>query len=171
MKQREAVFQATVQSFAEQGIEFVAGDTIVHDHVTPAIRKTIVDRVVSLFQENQVDLKDTPSNQKKLQDPAELRRYVAGLVTNWHNKDPQLNAGAKYEPKSPGSRQSSTDSSIKEMKQLLKYLESQGDELGAERVKQAIAVRQSELASSKTPALPDIDFSVIPDDIKDLINL
>ena len=174
MKQREAVFKATVESLAERGVNFIPGETIIHDHADANLRKSITDKLTTLFLEGAVDLKETASNQKKLQDPKELRKYIAGLITNWHNKDPQLNAGAKYEAKNPGSRTASGDDSIKEMKQLLKYLESTGDEEGAARVSQAIETRKQEIAAESpksVASLPAIDPTKIPDFLKDLMNL
>ena len=170
MKQSDAVYQVTLEVLASSGIAFTPGETIVHDVVTKDIRADIATKLVTYFQEGKVELKDSASNQAKLSDPKLLKTYVNGLITNWHNKDKRLNAGAKYEAKNPGSRQGSQDSVIKEMRLLLKHLETQGDETSAERVRQAIDERVQELQAAKAPAAPTIDLDKIPDHLRDLVS-
>lgn len=168
MKQSDAVFNVTVQVLSERGISFTPGETIVHDVMTKEARAAIADRLAALFQEGQVEFKDTPSNQAKLQDPKLLRSYIAGLITNWHNKDKRLNAGAKYEAKNPGSRQGAQDPVIKELKALLKHMEDKGDEANADKVKEAIASRLEEI--KPTAQTPEINLEVIPEHLRDLVS-
>ena len=168
MKQSDAVFNVTTQVLAANGITFTPGETIIHDVITKEVRAAIADRLVSLFQEGQIELKDTPANQAKLQDPKLLRGYVAGLITNWHNKDKRLNAGAKYEAKNPGSRQGAQDPVIKELKTLLKHMEDKGDDANAEKVKEAIASRLAEI--KPLAETPTINLEVIPEHLRDLVS-
>lgn len=170
MKQSDAVYKVTLEVLASSGITFVPGETIVHDVVTKDIRSDIAAKLVTLFQEGQVEFKDSASNQAKLSDPKLLKTYINGLITNWHNKDKRLNANAKYEPKNPGSRQGNQDSVVKEMRTLLKHLEEQGDETSAARVRQAIDERIQEIKSAKSPTAPTIDLDKIPEHLRDLVS-
>lgn len=168
MKQSDAVFNVTVQVLSERGISFTPGETIVHDVMTKEARSTISDRLLALFQEGQVEFKDTEANKAKLQDPKLLRSYIAGLITNWHNKDKRLNAGAKYEAKNPGSRQGSQDQVVKELRTLLKHLEAKGDEAAIAKVNEAIESRLAEI--KPTAQTPEINLEVIPEHLRDLVS-
>ena len=168
MKQSDAVYQVTVQVLAENGIKFTSGETIIHDVISREVRSAVADRLVSLFQEGQVELKQTPANLAKLADAKLLRSYVTGLMTNWYNKDKRFNAGASYEAKNPGSRQGSQDPVIKELKTLLKHLEEKGDEANASKVKDAISDRLSEIKPSVQA--PAINLDAIPDHLRDLVS-
>lgn len=169
--QREAVFVATISALSQAGINFVVGESVVHDVMTKEIRSNVVDRVCTMFQAGEVAFKDTDSNSNKLSDTKELRKYVAGLVTNWHNKDKSLNAGAKYETKNPGSRAGAQDEQIKEMKNLKARLEAVGNTEGALKVAEAITARLEELkAEVSTKKLPEVDMTKIPEHLRDLID-
>jgi hypothetical protein len=167
MKQREAVYKVTTEVLASKGVEFMPTVTDVRDLVNSEIRSEITDRIVTMFQEGQVEFKSTESNQDKLNDAKKLRSYVTGLITNWFNKDTQLNGGAKYEAKNPGTR--SADAQMKELRILKKHLEAKGDTDNLPRVEQAIAERVQELKAEKAPApLPAVDADNLPDFLKDL---
>ena len=168
MKQREAVYSSTTEVLASKGIEFTPTVTDVRDVVTTEIRKEIADRVVSLFKSGQVEFKGTDANQAKLSDEKLLRNYVTGLITNWFNKDPQLNGGAKYQAKNPGSRAGSSDAQLKEMRLLKKHLETIGNTEGIARVEEAIKNRLAEIQADKAPALPEVSTDNLPDFLKDL---
>lgn len=167
MKQREAVYQVTTKVLASKGIEFMPTVTDVRDLVNSEIRSEIADKIVTMFQEGQVEFKSTESNQEKLSDAKKLRSYVTGLITNWFNKDPQLNGGAKYETKNPGTR--SPDPLLKELRILKKCLEVKGDADGLARVDEAINAHIEILKSKKAQAsLPAVDPDNLPDFLKDL---
>lgn len=169
--QREAVFVCTIAALTQAGVNFIPGETVVHDVMTKEIRSNIVDRVCTMFQSGEVTFKDTDSNTSKLADAKELRKYVAGLVTNWHNKDKSLNAGAKYETKNPGSRAGAQDEQIKEMKNLKARLEAVGNTEGAAKVAEAITNRIAELkAETSAKKLPEVDLNKIPEHLRDLID-
>jgi ABC-type lipoprotein release transport system permease subunit len=170
VSQREAVFVATIAALSQSGINFVVGESVIHDVMTKEIRSNVVDRVCTMFQAGEVAFKDTDSNSNKLADAKELRKYVNGLVTNWHNKDKALNAGAKYETKNPGSRVGAQDEQIKEMKNLQKHLEAAGNTEGALKVAEAITARLEELrVLSSTKRLPTVDTSKLPEELRALI--
>jgi hypothetical protein len=168
--QREAVFVATIAALSQAGINFVVGESVIHDVMTKEIRSNVVDSVCTMFQKGEVAFKDTPENATKLSDAKELRKYVAGLVTNWHNKDKNLNAGIKYETKNPGARAGSQDEQIQEMKLLQKKLEAAGNVEGAAKVAAAIVGRLEELKATKaSAALREVDASKLPEELRDLI--
>lgn len=168
MKQREAVYQVTTEVLASKGIEFMPTVTDVRDLANSDIRSEITSKIVTLFQEGQVEFKSTESNQEKLSDPKKLRSYVTGLITNWFNKDPQLNGGAKYEAKNPGSRQGSGDPQMKELRLLRKQLVANGSSPDSiARVDQAIADRAAELKAESAPS-PTVNPDNLPDFLRDL---
>lgn len=168
--QRQAVFMATLAVLSSANVEFVPGTTVIHDVMTKELKNQIVDSVCSMFLKGEVTFKESESNDAKLADPKELKKYVSGLVTNWHNKDKALNAGAKYETKNPGSRAGSQDEQIKEMKNLQKVLEAAGNTEGAAQVAQAITARLELLkAESTAKSLPKVDISKLPEHLRSLI--
>lgn len=170
ISQRQAVFMATLAALSAKGIEFVPGKTIIHDVCTKELKESVVDSVCAMFQSGEVSFKDTPENAKKLEDAKELRRYVAGLVTNWHNKDTELNAGCKYEAKNPGSRAGSADPQVKEMKLLKTKLEAAGNTEGAAKVETAIQLRLNELKAAKAATKTvQINVENLPEELRSLV--
>jgi len=168
MKQREAVYQVTTEVLAAKGIEFMPATTDVRDVVNSDIRSEIADKIVTMFQEGQVEFKSTESNQDKLSDAKKLRSYVTGLITNWFNKDPQLNGGTKYETKNPGSRKRNQDAQLKELYLLKRQLETSGSRPESiARVEEAIASRVAELKAAEAPTI-EINPDNLPDFLKDL---
>jgi len=169
ISQREAVFNATIQVLQEAGIEFVANQTDIHSVMTKEYRAQILEVVTSMFQKGQVVFSDTESNRKKLSDKSELRKYVSGLVSNWHNKDKALNAGAAYQAKSPGSRQNASDAQLKELKLLRKALvERNADSQSIASVDEAIETRQQELGQKKKPKT-QVNVTLLPEELKALL--
>lgn len=167
--QREAVFNATVQVLKDSGIEFVTGKTVVHDVVTKEHRSQIIEMVTSMFANGQVSFSDKPANQSKLTNRPELRKYVSGLVSNWHNKDKALNAGQTYQAKAPGSRQGSADAQLKELKLLRKALvERNADSKSIKSVDEAIETRLQELGQTKKPKT-SVNVEFLPEELRDLL--
>lgn len=167
MKQREAVYQVTTEVLASKGIEFMPGVTDVRDLVTPELRSEITHRIVTMFQKDEVEFKSTESNQEKLNDAKKLRSYVTGLITNWFNKDTNLNGGAKYQAKNPGTK--SQDPQLRELRVLKKHLEAKGDTDGLARVDEAINAHIAILRKKKASAsTPEVNADNLPDFLKDL---
>lgn len=166
MKQREAVYKVTTEALAARSIDFTPGETDVKEVATADIRSEITRKLVHLFQDGAVDLKSTESNQTKLSDENKLRSYVAGLITNWFNKDPNLNGGSKHKAKNPGSRVA--DDQLREMRLLKKRLEIKGDASAIARVDQAINDRVQELKAAKQPSVPAPDVDSLPEFLRDL---
>jgi hypothetical protein len=143
MKQSQAVLQATQEVLKQRGIDFAPTVTDARAVVDSDARKAIIDSIVTLFESGQVEFKDTPSNNAKLQDAKLLRNYVNGLVTNWFNKSKDLNGGTTHK----SSPKKKSDAQLKELHILKK--EAQGHSIDPENlalIEQAIAEREAELA-------------------------
>lgn len=167
--QREAVFKATMEVLEKSGIEFVPNQTVVHDVVTKEHRSQILDIVTNMFKTGQVTFSDNASNQKKLSDTSELRKYVSGLVSNWHNKDKSLNAGQAYQSKTPGSRQGSSDPELKELRLLRKALVARGaDTKSISSVDEAIESRMQQLGQTKK-VKTNVNVELLPEELRALL--
>lgn len=171
MKQREAVYQAVVSVLESNGIEFIQGKSNAAQLLTKEMRSEVHRIVVAGFESGTVKLKETQSNHDKLTDSAKLSSYVTGLITNWLNKDPDLNGGLAYQSKNPGSRAGSGDTLVKEMRLLKKQLEAAGNLDGVAKVEEAIEDRVKELKAAKAKAnKPEaINVDNLPDFLKDLV--
>jgi hypothetical protein len=161
MNQREAVFQATIKVLEEQGVQFEKGMD-VSEHMSKSARASICAIITEGFKSGTVEFKDTPSNQAKLADESELKKYVSGLVNNWHRKDTRLNGGDQYQPKNPGSRTGNTDPEIKQLRLLMKsgQLTSEQATIVQARLDEKLAAMAA--AKAKT----EVDFSALPEDLK-----
>jgi hypothetical protein len=167
--QREAVFNATMEVLQKAGIEFVPGKTVIHDVVTKEHRAQILDIVTNMFSSGQVSFSESAANQKKLSDRSELRKYVSGLVSNWHNKDKSLNAGQTYQAKTPGSRQGSGDAELKELRLLRKALVERGaDTKSISSVDEAIEARQQQLGQTKK-VKTNVNTELLPEELRALL--
>lgn len=169
MKQREAVYASVVKAFQKAGVEFTPGQD-ARTLITPAIRSEITKSVVELFESGEAEFKDNESNRTKLSSTTKLTSYVTGLITNWLNKDPNLNGGSKHQAKNPGSRAGGSDPMLKEMRLLKKQLQASGNADGLAKVEAAIQdrVNQLKLAKQKQETR-EIDIDSLPDFLKDLV--
>jgi hypothetical protein len=161
MKQSQAVYQATVSVFEQHGISFEDGINVA-DHISKDMRAAICGIVTEGFRSGEVELKDTPANKAKLADESELKKYVSGLVNNWHRKDTRMNGGDQYQPKNPGSRTGQSDPEIKQLRLLLK-----SGQLSAEQtdiVQSRLDEKLAEIAATK--AKVEVDFSALPAELK-----
>lgn len=91
MTQKDAVFSAISQILATNNISFQPSSTNVASLLTRELRAQINAVLVANFNAGSIELSDDAKN--KLQDVAELRAYISGLVSNWVRKDPRLNGG------------------------------------------------------------------------------
>lgn len=151
MTQEEAVFQA---------ITSVCGDVEGKYEPTKDERASITEILAEGFTQGKIALKDTPSNQEKLADPAKLRSYCSGLQSNWLRKDPRLNGNVKYVAKNPGSRAGSTDPQIKAMRALLATRDDLSTEDRAE-IQSLIATRVAEIKPAKQVELTPEQVAVL----------
>lgn len=160
ISQREAIYQAVQNAFAEAGIEFTP-KMDVSELLTEAMMKQIRAEVTEGFLQGLTDLKDTPNNQAKLANPAEMTKYVSSLISNWVRKDENLNGGVDYEPKNPGSRAGSSDPQLKALKQLA--VQFKGTTKAAEIAKH-IEVRTAQITAEKAKKVL-VDISKLPADL------
>jgi len=91
MTQKDAVFSAVSQILASNNISFNPSSTNVASLLTRELRSQINARLVADFTSGSVEMSDDAKT--KLNDVAELRAYISGLVSNWVRKDPRLNGG------------------------------------------------------------------------------
>jgi len=116
MTQKDAVFSAVSQILASNNISFTANSTNATSVLNRELRAQINTRLVADFQSGSVELSDDAKN--KLNDTAELRAYISGLVSNWLRKDPRLNGGTVIATTSSSSSNVRGNKSIKSDPQL-----------------------------------------------------
>jgi len=138
MKQREAVYSATINALQESGIKFEKGMD-VNKVMTKDIRTKIISIVEAGFKAGTVTFKDNVGNNEKMSDPSKLHAYVIGLVNNWHRKDKELNGGTQYAPKNPGSRTGLQDQQLKALRAVRTQFADQPEKLA--KIQEAIDSR------------------------------
>ncbi len=111
------------------------------------------------------DIEMTDKARAKHDTDAKMKTYTNGLVSNWLRKDKRLNGNVQHKIKNPGSRAGSTDPVIKNLRLLRSTLtdDSQIAAVDAEIDKRIEAMRAEKAKSV------EIDMSLIPDDLKDII--
>lgn len=166
ISQREAVYQAVKNAFAEAGIEFRERMNVL-TVMTEAMTAAIKAEVTEGFHAGVTFLKDTAANRAKLDTPAEMSKYVSGLLSNWTRKDERLNGGIDYEPKNPGSRAGSSDPQLKALKQLA--LKFKGTEKAVE-IQKHITSRSAVIATEKAKKVT-VDISVLSPEIRKSLGL
>lgn len=153
MTQKDAVFRAVLA---------VMGDLDGQKaEPTKEEREQIISIVAEGIQSGEVSFSEDA--QQTYHTPELVREYTASMVSNWLRKDLRLNGGEEYKPKNPGSRTGMSDPEVKNLKLLLKSgkLTTKEQE---EKVKARIDQKVQALKAEK--AKVEIDFDVIPDDLK-----
>ena len=164
MNQRQATVNTILSVFADsKGHEYeLNSESPISEQLTTEDKAKIRDLMFIAFRPGKVDYR--ADFQAKVDDDKELKSYVSGLVNNWLRKAPELNNGETYKAKNPGSRQGSSDESIKAMKMLL----SVTTDLGARAaIEQAIADRQEEIKPTKT----EVNMDAIPESLRKALGL
>jgi len=123
-------------------------------------RKQVVERIVAGIKEGTISFSE--SARAKHDTDAKLRSYVGGMVTNWLNKNPELNGGVKYVAKNPGSRSGSLE--YKQALALKSKLQSEGQDVPAD-LETFIA---QNAPAPKGPKLVKVDTSSLPEALKAL---
>lgn len=93
MTQREAVFQEVIRVLRDEKVPF-DGTSTVKAHLNETRLAKIYEGLAQGFKAGKIQLKPTPSNQKKLGEAALLKTYIVGLVNNWVRRDSRLNGKA-----------------------------------------------------------------------------
>lgn len=110
---------------------------------------------------------------KDKSDLKEVMKYVRGMVNNHFRKCKELNGGVKYEAKNPGIRAGSSDPVVKTLRQLLKTDKVSNDPEAKAAIETEIAQRIANMkpkTTAKTVSIDDIDMSLVPDSIKDIVS-
>jgi len=157
INQREACYNAI------KGIKEFEDNTKVM--LSDSERKEVIAAVTEGFLDGTVEMKDTESNKAKLADPAKMKSYVIGLVNDFMRKDKRVNGGTKYEASAPGSRP--TDQKLKVLTAAYQIASSEGNSEAMDKIEEAINTRKAEIAKPK--ATKQIDLSLLPDDIRALL--
>ena len=161
MKQSQSVLNATLEVL---GSSFQPG-TPVLDYITKPEIEAVVDLVTQSILTRETEFSDEA--RAKYNTDAKVRAYTKGMVNNWHRKGKELNGGAKYQAKNPGSRAGAGDSMVREMKKLKTQLEAAGDFDAAKEVQLQIDSRIQEVKPTKPT--PQVDQSILPESLRHLV--
>lgn len=164
ISQHQAVVNAVVSHLGER---FIPGQD-AKQFLGKSDRQAIAAIIAKQMLDGEVALSD--GAKAKYGESAETlaSKYVMGMVTNWLNKSPELNGGAKYVTKNPGSRAGSSDEQVREMRKLKKQLTELGNAEGAARVEDAITARLAELGAAKVKTV-EINAEAIPEELRALL--
>jgi hypothetical protein len=161
MNQRKATVAAIVSVLADRGVAYeFDGPVSAADMMTSADKEKTVDIICKGFMSGEVEMSDEGKT-KYFTQPAELRKYVVGLVNNWLRKATELNGGQKYQVKNPGSRKGSSNETVRALRQLLAITSDS-------EAKQAI---EAEIASQLESLKPKVEINsdAIPAHLRHLI--
>ena len=166
LKQSQAVSHFTKQVLGPNFQE----DVDVKTYITNDQKQQIIDLITISIKEKGTQISDEA--RAKYYDQKSLRRYVAGMVTNWFNKSKELNGNTTYETKNPGSRKSSSDEVVRNLRILKKQLTEAGNTEGLAEVESALAERLEQLEAAKprkTKVTKPVNESYIPEHLRELI--
>lgn len=156
LKQKDAVYNAVKQVLSENGVQHEDGQKV---ELSKEMRDQVVATLVTGFEKGRIELTSPQEN---------IKSYTGGLVSNWLRKDKRFNGGTTYQPTNPGSRTGQSDAMVKNLRILLGTLPEGSEAHSAVSAK--IEARVAEIKGEKAKAkAKDIDFSVIPDDIKAML--
>jgi hypothetical protein len=96
----------------------------------------------------------------KYDTPAKVMAYTRGMVNNWLRKGPELNGGAKYEPKTKKGPQG--DAELKALRALAKAHPDNAE------VQAELQRKESEIAASKVKKI-EIDVEALPEHLRHLV--
>ena len=162
VSQKQAVRNAIFSVLEEKNESFeLNGSTSINEVFNSDDKAKARDILFAGFKNAEIEYKE--SFQTKVDDDAELKKYVSGLLNNWMRKDKELNCGEVYKAKNPGSRAGSQDEKVKEMRKLLKVTT---DPAAQAMIQEAIDARIAEIKPAKTVS---IDASALPEHLKHLV--
>lgn len=95
LSQKESVYLA-VCKVVEQDMVKLDEKPVIKNVISKDQLEKIHDLVCDDLSSKRCRLKDTEGNQRKLSDPAELRKYVKGMVQNWFRRDDRLNGEKSF---------------------------------------------------------------------------
>jgi hypothetical protein len=160
MNQRQATVKVLLSVLSNAGIEYeLNGETPISNVLEPHHKDQARTILCTMFKQGQVQYR--PEFQAKVNDDAQLRSYVGGLVNNWIRKAKEFNNGQAYQPKNPGARAGAGDKQVKELKKLLAKVKGTEHE---SKVQAALAKRLEEIKPKV-----EIDESQLPEELRGLI--
>jgi vacuolar-type H+-ATPase subunit I/STV1 len=152
LTQKEAVYTSTLAVLYRNKIAFSDKDDIL-SVMTSSMRADITEAVCDLFRRGKVSLKESDSNNSKLNDERELKRYVASLITNWFRKDGRLNGGTTFKIAKPGIKAGFTDEELKALRVVKKRFEALGETKKVEEIQKYIDEKTASINKEKTKAI------------------
>ncbi len=161
MKQAQSVLNATIEVL---GDDFQPG-TPVLSYITKPQIEAIVDAVTQSIMSGETDFSDEART--KYDTEAKVRTYTKGMVNNWHRKHKELNGGAAYQAKNPGSRAGSSDPVVRELRKLKAQLEAAGESTA--EVQAEIDSRVQQAQASKAKSTPTVDAQKLPEALRHLV--
>ena len=167
MNQKEATYNAIVSAFENADVSFEDGNS-AKELLTPEMRSEVRTTLFTQFRNEEISHKEEFA-QTKLNDDAELKKYTAGLVSNWVKKDKRLNGNVQYKVTNPGSRAGQGDETVKALRLLIKQLTATGNTDGLVEAKEALTARQAELAAAKATKSKPINVDALPEHLKALV--
>ena len=156
ISQKEAVFNAIKNIFAEANVHFEEGMN-VSESLTKEMRGQVNQILFDGFKAGTIEL-------GKTYDDSKLKGYVSGLQSNYLRKDPRLNGNVSYVPKNPGSRTGSGDAQLKAMKALLVSGKVTNEDDIAQ-INELIEARTQEIQASKVKKVK-IEVDALPEALK-----
>ena len=168
VNQKEATYNAITTAFENAGVSFEDGD-IAKDVLTAEIRSEVRGILFTQFRANEISFSEEFA-QTQLNDDTLLKKYIAGLVSNWVKKDKRLNGDVTYSIENPGSRAGQGDETIKALRSLVKQLTVAGNTDGIAEAKAALTARQNELAALKSVKFTPINVDAIPENLRYLVS-
>lgn len=167
MNQRTATVQAILGVLSARGVDYeLNGSTTVSEVLTDADKKAVREQLFTQFRDGEISVSDQFA-ETKLNDDAELKKYISGLLNNWIRKAKEFNSGQAYVTKNPGSRAGSQDEQMRELKKLLSQVKAIGDEDAISEVNEAIAARAAEI-KPKSQSKP-INVDALPENLRHLV--
>jgi hypothetical protein len=160
MNQKEATYKAITDALYNRGIT-LSQNTPVKKLLTSDIKSEIRNTLFKEFRAGNVDISD--EFKASLSDDSKLKKYVAGLVSNWLRKDKRLNGNVKHQIKNPGVRVGQGDAQVKELRKLLKRVKGTDAEV---KVKKALDSRIAEVRASKEQK---INVENLPEHLRELV--
>jgi len=167
MNQKEATISTILSVFEDRGYSYeLSGPTAVSEVLTDADKATVRETLFTMFRDGDVSYK--PEFQAKVDNDAELKKYISGLLNNWIRKEKTFNSGQSYVAKNPGSRAHSSDEQMKELKKLFTQVSAEGDEDTIAQVTAAIEARKAEIKPKA--AIKPINVEVLPEALRHLVS-
>ena len=160
VNQKTAVTNAVLSLFPNYEM---GGEVKLSTQLNKESKDEIKSIVFAGFQANEISM-SAEATAKYSGDEAGLKKYSNGLVDNWLRKNPDFNAGEKYEIKNKGSRAGSGDETVRALRALKK---TTTDSEVLTEIETALQARLAEIRPAK--AAVQINVEALPEHLKHLV--